>query len=124
MVEEKRNGIEHSLECFVLNGEPIFYSCSRYYPTPLEVKQNPHLQWVVHFPKNIYDEKYRQIQDIGRKVIKALGIDTGMTHMEWFYCPERSPERRIVVGEIGARPPGAQFTDCTGLVYDMDIHLV
>lgn len=125
MVEEFLMGIEHSLECFVLNGEPIFYSCSRYYPTPLEVKQNPHLQWVVHFPRILTEEKYQKIQHIGRKVIKALGIQTGMTHMEWFFCADRkSKAGRIVVGEIGARPPGAQFTDCTGLVYDMDIHLV
>ena len=120
LVEEFLLGVEHSLECFVKDGEPVFFSCSRYYPTPLEVKQNPHLQWVVHFPKNLSETKYQQIQIIGRKVIKSLGIQTGMTHMEWFHCPDG----RIVVGEIGARPPGAQFTDCTGLVYNMDIHLV
>lgn len=120
MVEEFLMGAEHSLECFVLNGEPIFFSCSRYYPTPLEVKQNPHLQWVVHFPRVLQEEKYQKIQFIGRKAIKALGIQNGMTHMEWFECADG----RLVVGEIGARPPGAQFTDCTGLVYGMDIHFV
>ena len=120
MVEEFVMGTEHSLEAFVLNGEPVFFSCSRYYPTPLEVKRNPYLQWVVHFPRVLDDPKYQQIERIGRKVIRALGIQNGMTHMEWF----QRTDGRLVVGEIGARPPGAQFTNCTSLVYDMDVHFV
>ena len=36
---------------------------------------------------------------------KFLGLQTGMTHMEWFGRPDGS----IAIGEIGARPPGAQI---------------
>jgi hypothetical protein len=120
LAEEFLTGVEHSMESFVLNGQPLFSSFSRYYPSPLEVVEKPWIQWVVHFPKEVSDPKYKRAQQIGYAAIRALGLDTGMTHMEWF----SRTDGRIAIGEIGARPPGAQFAECTGLVHGMDAHRV
>ena len=35
--------------------------------------------------------------------LRALGLETGLTHMEWFRRADGSP----IVSEVGARPPGA-----------------
>ena len=119
LIEEFLTGTEHSLESFVRNGTVELASCSHYYPTPLEVINNPWIQWVVHFPIDITDKKFQDAMGIGKKVVDVLGVETAMTHMEWF-C--RS-DGRIAVGEIGARPPGARFVDCTGLVHNKNAHL-
>ena len=44
-------------------------------------------------------------------MIRALGIGTGATHMEWFFGP-----KGLKVSEIGARPPGERIWDlyCVG----------
>ena len=118
LAEEFLTGAEHSMEAFTLHGIPRFASFSRYYPSPLEVMQNPHLQWVVLFPKEIEEEKYKKARIVGFKAIQALGLQTGMTHMEWFYRPDGS----IAVGEIGARPPGAQISEITGLIHGFSTH--
>ena len=118
LAEEFLTGAEHSMESVVLHGKPLFCSFSRYYPSPLEVVQNPWIQWVVHFPKELTHPKYKAAQKIGYAAIRALGLQTGLTHMEWF----ARPDGRIAIGEIGARPPGAHFTECTGLVHGIDAH--
>jgi biotin carboxylase len=118
LAEEFLTGAEHSMESFTVNGIPQFSSFSRYYPSPLEVMQNPHLQWVVLFPKEIEEEKYKKARKIGFRAIQALGLQTGMTHMEWFCRPDGS----IAVGEIGARPPGAQISETTGFIHGFSTH--
>ena len=45
LVEEFLTGAEHLMEAYTLNGVPLFASFSRYYPSPLEVMQNPWIQW-------------------------------------------------------------------------------
>jgi len=117
LAEEFLTGAEYSMETFTLHGVPRFYSFSRYYPSPLEVMQNSHIQWVVLFPHELEKELFQQAKDVGYAAIKALGLDTGMTHMEWF----RRPDGSVAIGEIGARPPGAQFSDAIGLIHGVDI---
>ena len=60
LAEEFLTGAEHSMESFTVGGIPKFASFSRYYPSPLEVMQNPHLQWVVLFPKEVEEPKYKK----------------------------------------------------------------
>ena len=119
LVEEFLTGVEHSMEAYTLNGVPLFASFSRYYPSPLEVMQNPWIQWVVLFPKEIDHPMFKQARDVGYKAIKALGLKTAMTHMEWFYRSDGT----VAVGEIGARPPGAQFSKVTGRIHGMNPYL-
>ena len=118
LAEEFLTGQEYSMEAFTIGGQPRFASFSRYHPSPLEVMENPHLQWVVLFPKELKDPVYQRAKAIGYKAIRALGLQEGMTHMEWFCRPDGS----VAVGEIGARPPGAQISEVTGLIHGFSTH--
>ena len=118
LAEEFLTGIEHSMEAFTVNGVPRFCSFSRYYPSPLEVMQTPWIQWVVLFPNELDDPIYQQAKKVGIAAIRALGLQEGMTHMEWF----RRPDGSVAVGEIGARPPGAQISSVTGLIHGMNVY--
>ncbi|MFU8803772.1 MAG: hypothetical protein ACNA8W_08195, partial [Bradymonadaceae bacterium] len=55
-------------------------------------------------------------RELGIKAVKALGLDTGFTHMEWF----RRHDGSLAIGEIAARPPGAQILPGNGFVHDAD----
>lgn len=50
--------------------------------------------------------------------MKALGLGSGMTHMEWF----RREDGSLAIGEIAARPPGANIVRLTGLAHDTSMY--
>jgi hypothetical protein len=54
---------------------------------------------------------------MGFDVIRALGFDSGFTHMEWY----RKADGEVVFGEIGARPPGAHQVDQMNYACDFDV---
>ncbi len=50
----------------------------------------------------------------------ALGMTTGLAHMEWF----RRPDGTVAISEVGARPPGAQITTLLSYAHDIDFYRV
>ena len=54
---------------------------------------------------------------MGRRVIRALDIDTSATHMEWFFGPHG-----LQFSEIGCRPPGVRMWDLHAAANDLDIY--
>ncbi len=118
LVEEMLVGTEHSLETITIGGEPRVWSVADYRPGCLEVLENPWIQWACILPREIDAAAYEKARDIGFAAIRALGLEDGMTHMEWF---ERS-DGTLAVGEIAQRPPGPQLLQMTGLVHDIDIY--
>ena len=50
--------------------------------------------------------------------LHALGLDTGLSHMEWFLLADG----RIAISEVGARPPGAQITSLLSYAHDIDFY--
>lgn len=110
-------GTEHSFDSVSINGQPVWHSVSRYMPSPLEVMENEWIQWCVMLPRDISTEEYDPIREHGFAAVGALGLKTGLSHMEWFRLADGS----IVISEVGARPPGAQI--CTLLSYAHDIDL-
>lgn len=116
--EEFVSGEEHSFETITIAGVPRFHSISRYYPGPLDVVRNPWIQWVVLLPRDISGHEFDAARTVGRDAIQALGLHDGMTHMEWF----RQPDGSVRVGEIAARPPGAQIVSLTSYAYDTDMY--
>jgi formate-dependent phosphoribosylglycinamide formyltransferase (GAR transformylase) len=119
LAEEFLRGREYSFETITIGGQPRFHSISHYLPTPLEVMENEWIQWCVMLPRDIYGPEYDDIRAVGIKVIQTLGLEDGVTHMEWF----RRADGSIAVGEIAARPPGANIVRLTGLAYDVDLYL-
>ena len=118
LLEEFVRGEEHSFDTMSLGGEHVFSSISRYAPTPLEVMERPWVQWSVLLPRSIEGPEYASIREAGPAALSALGMVTGMTHMEWF----RRPDDSIAISEVAARPPGAQFTSLISYAHDRDFY--
>ncbi len=120
LAEEFLRGREYSFETLVIGGEVRFVSATRYYPTPLEVMENPWIKWSVVMPRDIHGPEFAGVHELGVKTVKALGLETGMTHMEWF----RREDGSLAIGEIAARPPGAQIVLANGYAHDVDFYRV
>jgi biotin carboxylase len=118
LAEELLIGREHSFETITVNGQVRFHSLSRYYPTPLEVMETPWIQWVCILPRDISGAEWSEPIELGVRAVTALGLDTGFTHMEWF----RREDGSLAIGEIAARPPGANIVRMTGLAHDADMY--
>ena len=118
LFEEFVLGTEFSFDSVMINGELVWHSISRYMPSPLEVLENPWIQWVVMLPRDISGPEFDPIRDAASRGLHALGLTTGLSHMEWF----RFADGRIAVSEVGARPPGAQFTSLLSYAHDVDFY--
>ncbi len=118
LAEELVVGQEHSMESVTVGGDVKMLSLTEYSPTPLEVVENPWIQWCVVAPRYIDGSEYEEIKRIGTEAVRALGLRSGLTHMEWF----RRPDGSLAVGEIAARPPGANIVRLTGLAHDTSMY--
>ena len=118
LFEEFIRGTEHSFDSVLLDGQAVWYSISRYMPSPLEVMENPWIQWCVLLPRHIDTPEYASIRDVAFRALTALGMRTGLSHMEWF----RRADGSVAVSEVGARPPGAQFTTLLSYAHDLDFY--
>jgi hypothetical protein len=118
LAEEFLRGREYSFETITIGGEVRFASFSRYYPTPLEVTETPWIQWVVVLPRVIEGPEFDDARELGLRAVRALGLETGFTHMEWF----RRDDGSLAIGEIAARPPGAHIVLGNGYAHDTDMY--
>ena len=118
LMEEFLTGEEGSYDSVMIGGQIVWDSISNYLPTPLEVLRNPWIQWVVLLPRDINGPEYTGIRHVAPVALRALGLDTGLTHMEWF----RRPDGSVAVSEVGARPPGAQITSMLCYAHDFDLY--
>jgi formate-dependent phosphoribosylglycinamide formyltransferase (GAR transformylase) len=118
LLEEFVRGEEHSFDSVCLNGKLLWASVSRYYPSPLEVLQSDWIQWCVLLPREVRGPEYAPIREAGRQALAALGMDTGISHMEWF----RRPDGSVAVSEVAARPPGAQITTLMSYAYEANMY--
>lgn len=120
LLEEFVRGHEYSFDSVSVGGDHVFSSISSYAPTPLEVMESPWIQWTVLLPRSIDEPEFAAIRSAGPKALTALGMVTGMTHMEWF----RRDDGSIAISEVAARPPGAQITSLISYAHDRDFYRV
>ncbi len=118
LAEEFVTGEEHSFDAVLVRGKPVWHSISRYFPSPLEVLRHPWIQWCVVLPRSIDGPEYDGIRHAGFDALRALGLETGLAHMEWF----RRADGSVAISEVGARPPGAQFTTLLSYAHDVDMY--
>jgi biotin carboxylase len=118
LAEEFLRGREFSFETITVGGKVLFQSASRYFPTPLEVMETPWIQWVVVLPRVITGPEWDDARALGVKTVQALGLEAGMTHMEWF----RRDDGSVAIGEIAARPPGANIVRMNSFAHDVDMY--
>ena len=118
LLEEFLSGDEGSYDSVMVDGQIIWDSVSRYLPTPLEVLRNPWIQWMVLLPRAIDGPEYAAIRAIAPTALSALGLHSGLTHLEWF----RRPDGTVAVSEVAVRPPGAQITSMLCYAHDFDLY--
>jgi hypothetical protein len=118
LLEEFLTGDEGSYDSVMIDGEIVWDSVSCYLPTPLEVLRNPWIQWAVLMPRDIGGPEYGDIRAIAPPALRALGLRTGLTHMEWF----RRPDGTVAVSEVAVRPPGAQISSMLCYAHDFDLY--
>jgi phosphoribosylaminoimidazole carboxylase (NCAIR synthetase) len=118
LIEEFLTGDEGSFDSVMVDTRLVWHSISHYLPTPLEVLRNPWIQWAVLLPRDISGPDYSTLRGTAAAALGALGLDTGLTHMEWF----RRPDGSIAVSEVAVRPPGAAISEMLNYAYDMDLY--
>jgi biotin carboxylase len=116
LLEEFIVGEEHSLETVSIDGRAVWHSLTHYYPTPLHVVEHPWIQWCLVLPREVDDPRYDDIRAASRTALDALGMRTGLSHMEWF----RRRDGSLAISEVAARPPGAQITTLISRAHDID----
>ncbi|MCX4241330.1 ATP-grasp domain-containing protein [Paraliomyxa miuraensis] len=115
--EEFVVGREFTCETVTIHGKPVWRSGTRYFPGPLEVLENPWMQYVVVLPREADDPTWREFDAINGAALEALGIGTALTHMEWF----RRHDGSMLVNEVGARPPGVLIMPLMSVVHETDM---
>jgi hypothetical protein len=117
-VEEFVEGHEGFYDTITIGGEVVHEFVSHYYPNVLEAMRT---RWISpqFIATNRIDEApgYAELKELGRAVVKVLGIETSATHMEWFAGP-----KGLRFSEIGCRPPGVRAWDLYAAGNDLDIY--
>ena len=90
---------------------------SHYYPGCLEANRTRWISPQIAVTNRIDGEGYRELREVGRRVIDALGLRSCATHMEWFFGP-----KGLKVSEIGARPAGEKIWDMYRVANDFDVY--
>ena len=107
---------ENTCETVSIAGRVVWRSGTRYLPPVLEVVENPWMQYCVVLPRETDDPRARSIVDPNEATLRALGQTTGLTHLEWF----KRRDGRVVVNEVGARPPGAGIMPLMSHAHEFD----
>jgi hypothetical protein len=118
LLEEFLTGEEGSYDSVMVDGQIVWDSVSSYLPTPLEVLRNPWIQWIVLMPRDIGGPENAGIRAIAPTALRALGLHTGLTHLEWF----RRPDATVAISEVAVRPPGAQISSMLCYAHDFDLY--
>ncbi len=118
LLEEYVSGDEHSFETVSIDGRAVWHSLTHYYPSPLEVLRNPWIQWCLILPREVEEPQYDDIRRAAFRALEVLGMETGLSHMEWFRRPP--PDGTIAISEVAARPPGAQIMTIVSRAHDFD----
>jgi biotin carboxylase len=116
-VEEFIDGEEFTFDTISINNEIAYHNIAWYRPRPLIARSH---EWISPQVIALRDVEKAELQggvQMGFSVIKALGFDSGFTHMEWY----RKADGEVVFGEIGARPPGAHQVDQMKFACDFDV---
>jgi biotin carboxylase len=115
--EEYIDGDELTYDTICVDGKPVYENVTHYLPNALIGRSN---EWVSPVSITVRDLARPDVQAglaLGRRVLAALGMGTGFTHMEWF----RKPNGEAVFGEIGCRPGGACLVDQMNYTSDIDL---
>ncbi len=112
--EEFLVGTEHSFETVTIDGRHVWSSSTDYIPGPLEAMNTPWIQYCVVLPRET--ERLDEFREVNQEALDALGMKTGLSHMEWF----RRRDGSVAVNEVGARPPGVNIMPLMSAAHGVD----
>jgi len=110
-------GEEHTCETVLVEGKPVWQSSTYYLPGPLKVLENPWMQYCVLLPKEQHEAHVKPFLPVNAAALRALGLVTGFSHMEWFLRDDGVQ----TIGEVGARPAGVNIMAMNGFAHDVDV---
>ncbi len=115
--EEFVDGEEYTFDTVSIAGVPAFANVAQYLPRPLVARTNEWISPVIITVRDMAQDKLAGGIALGHRVLGALGMGDGFTHMEWF----RKADGEVVFGEIGCRPGGAHLVDQMNYTCDIDL---
>jgi biotin carboxylase len=115
--EEYVDGEEFTFDTVCVGGKPLFENVAQYLPKPLEARSHEWISPVIVTVRDLAQDKLAGGIELGRRVLEALRMGDGFTHMEWFL----TPSGEAVFGEIGCRPGGAHLVDQMNYTVDADL---
>jgi len=117
-MEEFVEGHEGFYDTIAVDGHVVHDWITHYYPNVLEAMRH---RWISpqFITTNRIDDSsfYAEVREMGARVIRAIGIGTSSTHMEWFHGP-----KGLRFSEIGCRPPGVGAWDLYSVANDVDVY--
>jgi biotin carboxylase len=118
LLEEFVTGDEYTFDAIVINGAPVWHSLTQYLPNPIVAVKNPWIQLCVLLPREIDSARFDVIRSLGFRALEALGLRTGICHLEWF----RRQDGAVTLSEVAARPGGAQIMLLNARAHDFDMY--
>lgn len=117
-VEEFVEGHEGFYDTITVGNAVAHDWTTHYYPNVLEAMRTRWISPQFIATNRIEDDGfYREVRELGRRVIEVFDIGTSATHMEWFYGP-----KGLRFSEIGCRPPGVGCWDLYSAGNEVDIY--
>jgi len=117
-VEEFVQGRDMTFDTLAVDGEIVHENVATYIPRALDMKDNEWISPITLVYRDLDRPELAPGREMGRRVMAALGFETGYTHMEWYL----TPSGEAVFGEIGARSPGAGLVDLINYASDIDTY--
>lgn len=116
-VEEFVTGHEGFYDTMTVGGQVGHEFISHYYPNVLEAMRTRWISPQIVVTNRVDAPGYTELKEMGTRVIRALGLGTTATHMEWFFGP-----KGLRFSEIGARPPGVNHWDLYSAANELDLY--
>lgn len=105
LVERFVYGDEMSVETFLVDGCPLFVNLTHYL-----VRSHANV-----LPAELPAAERAAVLDLNARVLRAMGLECGMTHLELFRTRDG-----LVFGEIAARPPGGRIVQLLRRAWGFD----
>jgi hypothetical protein len=115
--EEYIDGEEFTYDTVSIGGKPAYENVAAYLPKPLIARSEEWISPVIITVRDMDQPRLKPGIALGRKVLTALGMGDGFTHMEWYL----TKKGEAVFGEIGCRPGGAHLVDQMNYTGDIDL---
>jgi carbamoylphosphate synthase large subunit len=117
-IEEFIEGHEGFYDTLTIGGHVVHEFVAHYYPNVLEAMRTRWISPQVAITNRVDSAGYKEVKEMGARVIRALDIGTSATHMEWFFGP-----KGLKFSEIGCRPPGVLVWDLYNVANDLDLYV-